>query len=262
MFAVRSFPAPAEPTIEMDDVSADSRGAPHVPGWEPRRPSLDVRQPAQPGKDGPRILGRRVDRFAVWAGGALLLVSLASAVMGWTWSLFTSTQDTGSNSFATGTVVIGDNDGSTAILGISGGMPGAFDEGCITVDYSGTLPATVKLYGSQAAASTPSLAQYLDLRITRGTFSSAPSFDACSSFTPDGTNYVGAGSGVIYNGTLASFDAAHTDFATGLTDPSASAEVWATSETHVYRLRVTVQNNPAAAGLNVTQTFSWEAQNN
>src|SRR4051812_34266794 len=116
----------------MDDASVGPRGAPHVPGWEPRPPSPDVREPAPSGKRGVRILGRRVDRFALWAGGAFLLVSLASAVMGWTWSMFTSTQDAGSNSFATGTVVIGDNDGSTAMLAISGGMPGAFDEGCIT----------------------------------------------------------------------------------------------------------------------------------
>jgi hypothetical protein len=239
-------------------MSVDPREAPHVPGWQPRR-----RGPAVGGgKRGGRLLGREVDHFALWAGGAVLLISLASAVAGWTWSTFTATRDAGSNSFATGTVVIGDNDGSTAMLAIGGGLPGAFDEGCITVNYTGTLPATVKLYGTQTVASTPSLAQYLDLRITRGAFSTAPSFDACSTFAPDATDYVGAGNGVIYNGTLANFDAAHTDFANGLTDPSASAEIWTASEAHVYQVRVTVQNNAAAAGLNVTQTFSWEAQNN
>ena len=247
----------------MDDVTVDPRDAGHAPGWEPRRrTSPDTAESPRVGKRRGRFLGREVDRFAVWAGGALLLVSLASAVMGWTWSMFTATRDAGSNSFATGTVVIGDNDGSAAILAISGGLPGAFDEGCITVDYSGTLPATVKLYGTQTAASTPSLAQYLDLRITRGTFSNAPSFDACSTFTPDATDYAGAGNGVIYSGTLANFNGAHSGFANGLTDPAASAEVWTTSETYVYQVRVTVQNNAAAAGLNVTQTFSWEAQNN
>jgi hypothetical protein len=246
----------------MDDMSAN-RDAPRIPGWEPRRPGSDLdRRIAGGGRRTVRLFGHGVDRFAVWSAGAVLLVTLASAVMGWTWSTFTSTRDAGSNSFATGTVILGDNDGSTALLGISGGLPGAFDEGCITVSYSGTLPATVKLYGSQSAASTPSLAQYLDLRITRGTFSSAPSFDACSSFTADATNYVGAGSGVIYSGTLANFDAAHTGFANGLTDPSGTPEVWTTSESHVYQIRVTVQNNAAAAGLNVTHTFSWEAQNN
>ena len=245
-------------------MSVDPRDAPRVPGWEPRRVAwLNADELGRGSATrGRRIFGHTVDRFAVWAAGALLLVTLASAVMGWTWSTFTATRGAGSNSFATGTVVIGDNDGSTAMLAISGGMPAAFDEGCITVDYSGTLPATVKLYGSQTAASTPSLAQYLDLRITRGTFSSAPSFDACGTFTPDATDYLGAGSGVIYNGTLAAFDSAHTGFANGLTDPSGTPEVWTTSETHVYRVRVTVQNNNAAAGLNVTHTFTWEAQNN
>jgi hypothetical protein len=247
----------------VDDVSGDPRNPTHTPGWEPhRRAFLDLDGSGQPGGLGRRILGRRVDRFAVWAGGAVLMLTLASAVMGWTWSMFTAAHDAGTNSFATGTVVIGDNDGSTAILAISGGLPGAFDEGCITIDYSGTVPATVKLYGSQTAASTPSLAQYLDLRITRGTFTTAPSFDACGTFTPDGTDYVGAGSGVIYSGTLANFDAAHSDYSSGLTDPAVSAEVWTTGETHVYQIRATVQNNAAAAGLNVTQTFGWEAQNN
>jgi hypothetical protein len=247
----------------VDDVSAGPRNPSQTPGWEPhRRAFLDLDRSGSPAGLGRRILGRRVDRFAVWAGGAVLMLTLASAVMGWTWSMFTAAHDTGTNSFATGTVVIGDNDGSTAILAISGGLPGAFDEGCITIDYSGTVPATVKLYATQTAASTPSLAQYLDLRITRGTFTTAPSFDTCGTFTPDGTDYVGAGSGVIYNGTLANFGAAHSDWSSGLTDPTASAEVWTTGETHVYRIRVTVQNNAAAAGLNVTQTFGWEAQNN
>jgi hypothetical protein len=248
----------------VDDVSAPPRDPSHAPGWEPRgRAPAGPGEPGRPGaKRAGRLFGGRVDRFAVWAGGALLMVSLASAVMGWTWSMFTATRDAGTNEFATGTVIIGDNDGGTAILGISGGLPGAFDEGCITIDYTGTVPATVRLYGSQTAASSPSLAQYLDLRITRGTFSSPPSFDACGTFTPDGTDYVGAGNGVIFNGTLANFDAAHTDYASGLTDPSTSAEIWTTAESHVYQVRVTVQNNPAAAGLNVTQTFGWEAQNN
>jgi hypothetical protein len=247
----------------VSDVSAGPREPSQTPGWEPhRRAFLDLDDSGRPGGLVRRILGRRVDRFAVWAGGAVVMLSLASAVMGWTWSMFTAAHDAGTNSFATGTVVIGDNDGSTAILAISGGLPGAVDEGCITIDYSGTVPATVKLYGSQTAASTPSLAQYLDLRITRGTFTTAPSFDACGTFTPDGTDYVGAGSGVIYSGTLATFDAAHSDYSSGLTDPAATAEVWTSGETHVYLIRVTVQNNAAAAGLNVTQTFDWEAQNN
>jgi hypothetical protein len=208
-----------------------------------------------------QVLGR-IDRFALFAVAVLVVLTLASAVMEWTWSMFKATDAAGTNSFAAGTVVLGDNDGSTAILGISGGLPGAFDEGCITIDYSGTVPATVKLYGSQTAASTPSLAQYLDLRITRGTFSAAPAFDGCATFTPDATDYVGAGSGVIYNGTLGNFDSAHSNYSNGLTDPAASAEVWTSGETHAYKIRVTVQNNAAAAGLNVTQTFGWEAQNN
>ena len=51
------------------------------------------------------------------------------------------------------------------------------------------------------------LATYLNLTVTRGTISGTPAAGSCTGFTADTTAWSGAGAGVIYNGTLASFPA-------------------------------------------------------
>jgi hypothetical protein len=193
-----------------------------------------------------------------------VVVGIAGAVAGMeTWAAFSSTTSNTGDSFAAGSVAISDNDSGAALLSLASGLPGAFDEGCITVTYSGSLAATVKLYGAGTYTSSSSLAPYLDLTITRGSFSSAPAFDSCTGFAADSTDYIGAGAGVIFSGTLAAFNTSYTSFADGLTDPtSSSPEVWSTSEAHVYKIRATLQSNIAAQGLNVTESFTWEAQNN
>jgi len=85
---------------------------------------------------------------------------------------------------------------------------------CLRVTYAGTLPATVRLYGTSSGA----LAPYLTLTVTRGT-DAAPSFDSCSGFTADVTNYIGAGAGVVYSGSLSGYPTA----ASPLTEPTAGA---------------------------------------
>ena len=198
----------------------------------------------------------------------LLATALVLGVVGLlvgtqTWSAFSATTSNSANSLAAGTVAITDNDSGAALLSLSSAKPGDFTEGCITVTYSGSLAATVKLYGAGTFTSGSSLAPYIDLVVTRGSFASAPAFDSCTGFTADGTNYVGAGAGIIFSGTLSSFTNSYTSFANGLTDPtSGSPEAWTTSEAHVYKIRATLQNNNAAQSLNVTETFTWEAQNN
>ena len=194
----------------------------------------------------------------------IVVVGLIGVVAGvGTWSAFSSIVSNAANAFAAGTVILEDNDGGVRMLTLSNAKPNDFDEGCITVSYTGTLPSTVKLYGSSSFTSASSLAPYLNMTITRGSFSTAPAYDSCTNFTPDGTNYIGQGNGVVFSGTLASFNTSHSSFANGLVDPtSGSPEVWTNPESHVYKIRVTVADNNAAQGLNVTETFTWEAQNN
>ena len=196
---------------------------------------------------------RRWRRYAVLA----LLAVLVPAAGGATFAAYTATTQNSGNRIETGTVALGDNDSGGAVVSFSTGYPGHTDTGCIKVTYTGSLASTVRMYGTTTGTG---LDQYLDVTVTRGTYSpSDPGFDSCNNFTADATNYIGAGAGVVYNGTLQAFG---DDYASGLVDPTAgSPESWTTNEAHVYKIQVTLQNNAAAAGKNATQVFTWEARN-
>jgi predicted ribosomally synthesized peptide with SipW-like signal peptide len=186
----------------------------------------------------------------------LVLATLGLVAGAGTWSAFSDTTDNTGNTFSSGTVVLNDDDGgSTPMFTMAGLTPGGTDSACIVVDYSGSLPANVYLYG---ATSGTGLDQYLDLKVTRGT-KSGGAFDGCGTFSADATNYIGQGAGVVYNGTVQGYP---DSFGAALADPpSGGAEVWTTGETHAYRFDVTLQNDNNAQGKNASQTFTWEARN-
>jgi hypothetical protein len=187
---------------------------------------------------------------------ALMAVIGGAAGFG-TWSAFSATTENTGNTFATGTVVIGDSDGggTSPMLALADASPGTTDTSCITVTYTGSLPSSVHLYGTTAGTG---LDQYLNLVVTRG--SGAAGFDDCTGFTSDTTDYIGSGNGVIYSGTLQGFPDA---YGSAIVDPVAgSPESWTNPESHEYRFAVTVQDNTNAQGLNASQSFTWEARNN
>lgn len=189
---------------------------------------------------------------------ALTAITLAAALAGTqTWAAYNATTASTANSFASGSVTLTDNDSDTAMLTLAAAVPGNSDSGCITVSYTGSLASAVRLYGTTTGTG---LDAYLDLKVTRGSFSGAPpTFDSCTNFTADATNYLGAGNGVIYNGTLLAYP---DDYATATIDPpTGGPETWTTSETHAYKLQITLQDNVAAKGKSATQTFTWEARN-
>lgn len=186
--------------------------------------------------------------------GVLALLALAAG--GATFAAYTATTRNDSRIEA-GSVKLSDNGDGTSLMTMASGVPGNTTSACIKVTFDGSLASTVRLYGTTTGSG---LDQYLDLKVTRGTYNpSTPAFKSCSNFQADGTNYLGAGNGVIYNGTLQGFP---DNYAAGLVDPtSGSPESWTNGEAHVYRFDVTLQQDFAAQTLNATQTFSWEARN-
>jgi predicted ribosomally synthesized peptide with SipW-like signal peptide len=185
-----------------------------------------------------------------------LLALLALAAGGATFAAYTATTQSDSRIEA-GSVKLSDNGDGTSLMSMASAVPGNTTSACIKVTFDGSLASTVRLYGTTTGSG---LDQYLDLKVTRGTYNpSTPAYKSCSNFQADGTDYLGAGNGVIYNGTLQGFP---DNYAAGLVDPtSGSPESWTNAEAHVYRFDVTVQQNFAAQGLDATQTFSWEARN-
>jgi hypothetical protein len=183
----------------------------------------------------------------------VVLATVAACVGAGTFAAFSGSTANAGNGFTAGTVAIGDNDaGSAAVFPLMG--PGDNVTGCLAVTYTGSLDAGVRLYSSL----TGTLAPYLSLVVTRGT-DPTPTFGSCTTFTPDATNYLGLGAGVLYNGLLSAFP---TTYATGIIDPlSGSPETWTTGEVHSYRFSFTLANDNQAQGKSSNTSFTWEARN-
>jgi len=186
---------------------------------------------------------------AALAVGTLGIVAGAS-----TWAAFSDTTANPGNSFESGTVSLTDNDGDAALLSLSDALPGATTSGCIKVTYDGNLDAGVRLHGNVSGT----LAQYLTLKVTRGT--DTGTFPNCN-FTADTRDYIGKGAGVVYDGDLSAFP---SSYAGGIVDPedaNGGPETWSTSEVHAYKLEVTLQADAAAEGQSADAGFTWEARN-
>ena len=196
---------------------------------------------------------RRWHRFAI----AVAVAALVPAAGGATYAAYRATSANPGDRIEAGSVKLSDNGDGSALVSLASAVPGNTTSACIKVTYDGTLPATVRLHGTTTGSG---LDQYLDLKVTRGTYNpSTPAFKSCTNFQPDATNYIGAGNGVIYNGTLQGYP---DDYPSGLVDPtSGSPATWSTGDVHVYRIDVTLQQNFAAQGKDAAQTFRWEARN-
>ena len=78
----------------------------------------------------------------------LAVVGVLAALAGvGAFSVFSDFTDNENNQVTAGTVNIDDNDGGTALYNFTNAKPGQSAAArCIRVDYTGTLPANVKLY--------------------------------------------------------------------------------------------------------------------
>lgn len=172
---------------------------------------------------------------------AVALLMLTILIVTRSQAAFSDTTVNPSNSFATGSVTITDDDSGTALYTLTDMSPANPVVDCIEVTYSGTLtPADVRIYGTSSGA----LAPFLDTTIEIGT---GGSFGDCTGFTPTST---------LFNNTLDNYSTTHTNWATGLAAFTAASN----PTVRVFRFTVDVQNNPAAQGLSGNADFTWEAQ--
>jgi hypothetical protein len=154
----------------------------------------------------------RAGRLLRRALAGVVAVAVAGVCAAAAYAAFSTSTSTAGSRFAAGTVNLTDNDGGSAMLSLASAVPGAQDTSCITASYSGSLQSTVRQY----AAVSGTLAPYLSLKVTRG--SGAAGFDNCTGFTPDSTDYLGDGNGVVYDGKLSDYP---TSYAAGIVDPDA-----------------------------------------
>jgi hypothetical protein len=193
---------------------------------------------------------RRAATIAKFAVVPAALLASAAVVAQASYSAYSATTVNPTSNWATGTVAVTDDDTNTALFTAANLKPGSTGTKCIAVTSTGSLASTVKLYAT-GPATTKNLASYISLTITAGT---GGSFGSCATFTalPTGA--------AVYSGTLDSFGATATSYATGL---GSWAPTGAATETRTYQVSYTVsatapdttQGGTAAVGL------TWEAQN-
>jgi hypothetical protein len=193
--------------------------------------------------------GRRRDdarRFTPSAvvAAAVVLGMLASGALVWqsTSAVFSSTTSNAANSWTAGAVTLADDDSSGALFTSAALVPSSTGSNCIKVTYSGNVSTAVKLY---VAASTGSLAPYVDLVVSEGT---GVGFGDCTGFS--GTQ--------IYSGTLSAFAAASSVYSNGV----GSFAPTTAGQTKVYKFTYTIDaaTPNAMQSQSATATFQWESQ--
>ena len=177
---------------------------------------------------------------------SLLVLALAALGVAGGYAGFAATTDNPSDSFAAGSVAIGDNDASAAIYNVSNGLPGDFTEKCVRLPTP--APSRRRSSSIQRVHGGTGLDPYIDLAIAKG---SGSQFD-CGDFS---------GSTSVYAGTLG---ALATTFGGGvaLTDQGGAA-AWDQNGAATYKVRGDAPEQPQRAGASTgTHSFIWEAQNN
>jgi predicted ribosomally synthesized peptide with SipW-like signal peptide len=162
-------------------------------------------------------------------------------------SAFSSQTENPNNQITAGTVSIEDNDSNGALYDISAAKPNDPKENCIEVKYTGSLPATVKMY--RAPGALGGLATYANIKVEYGT-QAAPSFPSCTGFNSVGT---------LYDGDLPGLA---TAYGSGYTATPGVDGDWDQNETLVYRVTVSIDDDSNAEGLSTgAHALRWEAQN-
>lgn len=209
-----------------------------------------------------RLSGPRLTATAVVAG------FLASGMMMFaaSYSAFSSTTSNSANNWSAGSVVLADDDTGSAMFTtgavgtnqISGAglKPGQSVVNCVRVTYTGTLPATVKMFGTAISETTgvsTGMLAYLHIKIEEGT---AGGF-GCTGFAGATTIWDSSTHGAAVSDLLSVFP---TTYAAG---PASALASWTNADFRVYRFTMTLDSAvpDSSQGATATATFNWQAQN-
>jgi Camelysin metallo-endopeptidase len=193
--------------------------------------------------------GMTIRRKLLVTLGVIALMGLA--VFG-TFAAFTATSTNSGNEIATGTVKIDDNSGAaTSLYDVTNAKPGDSTSACIRITYDGSLPASVKLYGSGGITNGSNYT----LAVERGSgLTTVDGTRSCAGFSASST---------AYDGGLAAFG---TTYAAGV-DGKAAGAAWSQGQSVDYRFTVTQTDDstPNAHTSVVSSSpheYTWEARNN
>ena len=182
---------------------------------------------------------RRRPRPAVAVAVGLAVLSSGGLVVQASRAASSASLETESNGWRSGKVVLGLDETSAALFTAKKVLPGQSGSRCVRVDYTGNVPAKVKLWTEASG----SLASSLRLTVEEGTGGDAAS---CAGFTGPDTLFGPA--------PLTQLDAQHGDLAGGLSS-------WAPTgpASRTYRLTWSLPVGQGSSGQTATANFHWNA---
>lgn len=169
---------------------------------------------------------------------------LGSSVVVWQASSAALTPDTrtGTNEWVAGRVDLAADGRGSALFDAGRLVPGDGQSRCLTVTYSGTIAADVRLRLAEVGGR---LGDYLAMTVEEGTGGTS----SCDGFVPQ-RRLTDPGA------TLTSIAATHGSWATGLGGWQPAGP----GATRTYRIAWTVRAGDDAQGLEATGRFVWEAR--
>jgi len=205
---------------------------------------VNNRQQSHPSEDQRSLAGT----YRVIAGVVSLLL-VSALIVTTSRAAFSDTTDNTSNSFTAGNVDLSDDDSGATRFTVTDMVPGDTITRCIVVTYGGSVdPSVVNMY-SGGFVDSGDFGDYLNVTVDEG---DGGTYADCTGFTEDDV-------GAEFAGTLTSFDATHTSYATGFGewDPSAAAQF----KTYQITVELDASTPDAEQDESVTAlNFTWEVQ--
>jgi hypothetical protein len=197
------------------------------------------------------------------------LVLSAAVVWQSTAAAFTASTDNTGNTWQTGSVVLTDSDGGSALFDTSrdGALqPGSTRSACIRVDYTGSLPANIRLYVTTPVAGATTLDPYLVTSVERGqdvTATTTVAADCSTGFTSRATpsflynTATASSAGADQSLTMSTLKGSALDYTSGLVVGNAIPQ----NTSLTFRITYSVKDDNNAQNTQSMATFTWEAQN-
>ena len=216
-------------------------------------------------------MGTRAAAFRTLLAAAVPVGLVLSAAVVWqsTAAAFTASTDNVGNTWQTGSVVLTDSDGGSALFDSTRDralQPGSSRSRCIRVDYTGSLPADIRLYVTTPSAGATTLDPYLVTSVERGqdvTASTTVAADCSAGFTSTATptflyNTASASNAAADQGlTMSTLKSSAVDYTSGLVVGNAIPQ----NTSLTFRITYSVKDDNNAQNTQSRATFTWEAQN-
>ena len=134
----------------------------------------------------------RVQKIAAFSAAPVAVLLAGGLVWSGSQAAFTANTRNSGNSWATGSVVLTDDDAGRAAFTAEGIVPGQTGQKCIVVTSGSNVPGEVRAYVQNLQTTSQGLDRYITFDVEQGAPNSGGTFNDCTGFIPLVDNQAGA----------------------------------------------------------------------